>query len=279
MCGPVSIPGGSTIALTPNSVTPSSRADLAEPVTFAEAVEVGDRVAVALDRLPRLFRAHAEHPTPACQTADELTPCPDPRRAEARRRPLRLRAVEGAPRGAREARRARRRDRDLAPPARRSRTSSPGSAAASPSSSAPPTATRSRSATAARPPSGTPPPPAWSASAPLHLSYGEFSAKFAKVTAAAPVPRRPDRGRGRAGRRARAGRRPGADALAWAHNETSTGVVVAGRAPGRRRRRAGADRRHLGRRRAAARRRRRPTPTTSPRRRRSAPTAASGWRC
>ena len=37
-------------------------ADLAESVTFAEAVEVGDRVPVALDRLLRLFHAHAEHP-------------------------------------------------------------------------------------------------------------------------------------------------------------------------------------------------------------------------
>ena len=41
----------------------------------------------------------------------------------------------------------------------------------------------------------------------LHLTYGEFSQKFAKVDGRRAVPRRPDRGRGRARRRARA-RRP-----------------------------------------------------------------------
>jgi phosphoserine aminotransferase len=60
----------------------------------------------------------------------------------------------------------------------------------------------------------------------LHLSYGEFSSKFAKVTAAAPFLAEPvvvetdpgdapePRGDG------------GVDAIAWAHNETSTGVMV-----------------------------------------------------
>ena len=89
------------------------------------------------------------------------------------------------------------------------------------------TATRSRSATAAR-------TAFWDAAAAclvreraLHLAYGEFSSKFAKVTAGAPVPRRPDRRRGRAGRRARSPLAdPGADVIAWAHNETSTGVMV-----------------------------------------------------
>ena len=91
----------------------------------------------------------------------------------------------------------------------------------------------------------------------LHLTYGEFSAKFAKATAGGAVPRRPDPGRGRAGRRAR--RRPPTPAptsIAWAHNETSTGVMVAVERPAGRRRRAGPDRRHLGRRRPAGRRRR-----------------------
>ena len=37
----------------------------------------------------------------------------------------------------------------------------------------------------------------------LHLTYGEFSQKFAKATAGGALPRRPDRGRGRARRRAR----------------------------------------------------------------------------
>ena len=61
----------------------------------------------------------------------------------------------------------------------------------------------------------------------LHLTYGEFSQKFAKATAGGALPRRPDPDRGRAGRRARAGADPDADAIAWAHNETSTGVMVA----------------------------------------------------
>ena len=66
---------------------------------------------------------------------------------------------------------------------------------------------------------------------PLHLSYGEFSSKFAKETAAAtfladqivieaepgdaPEPRAD----------------PAADVIAWAHNETSTGVMVPVRRP------------------------------------------------
>ncbi len=70
-------------------------ADLAESGTFAEAVEVRDRVPCALDRLPCLFEAHAERTLqPALQT-NEFDACPDSRRPQARRRPLRLRAVEG----------------------------------------------------------------------------------------------------------------------------------------------------------------------------------------
>ena len=42
----------------------------------------------------------------------------------------------------------------------------------------------------------------------LHLTYGEFSQKFAKATAAAPFLADPIRGRGRARRRPGAGRRP-----------------------------------------------------------------------
>ena len=42
----------------------------------------------------------------------------------------------------------------------------------------------------------------------LHLIYGEFSQKFAKETATAPVPRGADPGRSRPRRRSRAGRRP-----------------------------------------------------------------------
>jgi phosphoserine aminotransferase len=62
----------------------------------------------------------------------------------------------------------------------------------------------------------------------LHLSYGEFSAKFAACTGGAPFLRPP------AVIAAAAGDAPvppapageGADVIAWAHNETSTGVTV-----------------------------------------------------
>jgi phosphoserine aminotransferase len=60
----------------------------------------------------------------------------------------------------------------------------------------------------------------------LHLSYGEFSSKFAKVTAAAPFLADPvvvesDPGDAPAPRGDAS-----VDAIAWAHNETSTGVMV-----------------------------------------------------
>jgi phosphoserine aminotransferase len=62
----------------------------------------------------------------------------------------------------------------------------------------------------------------------LHLAYGEFSQKFAAVTSGAPFLAEP------AVIRAEPGSAPdpaaidaqGADLLAWAHNETSTGVMV-----------------------------------------------------
>ena len=112
----------------------------------------------------------------------------------------------------------------------------------------------------------------------LHLTYGEFSQKFAKATAAAPFLADPIVVEAEPGDAPDAGRRPGADAFAWAHNETSTGVMVAVRRP------AGAGDALVlidatsgagGLPLDAP----RPTPTTSPRRRPSAPTAASGWRC
>ena len=66
----------------------------------------------------------------------------------------------------------------------------------------------------------------------LHLSYGEFSQKFATVSAEAPFLEEPVVIRAEPGdapdpagigpRAAQAG----ADAVAWAHNETSTGVMV-----------------------------------------------------
>ena len=51
-------------------------ADLAEPVTFAQAVEAGDRVAVALDRLLHLFQAHAGHPILLRPPMTNCNPCP-----------------------------------------------------------------------------------------------------------------------------------------------------------------------------------------------------------
>ena len=88
----------------------------------------------------------------------------------------------------------------------------------------------------------------------LHLSYGEFSAKFAKATAAAPFLADPIVVEAEPGDAPAPTADPAADAIAWAHNETSTGVMVEVAPPRRRRRRAGPDRRHLRRRRPAARR-------------------------
>jgi phosphoserine aminotransferase len=71
----------------------------------------------------------------------------------------------------------------------------------------------------------------------LHLTFGEFSQKFATVTAGAPFLEDPvilaaDPGDAPdpalAGEQAAAG---GADVIAWAHNETSTGVMVPVRRP------------------------------------------------
>jgi phosphoserine aminotransferase len=67
----------------------------------------------------------------------------------------------------------------------------------------------------------------------LHLAYGEFSAKFAQVTTEAPFLDEPVLLRadpGDAPDSALAGplaRESDADVVAWAHNETSTGVMVA----------------------------------------------------
>ncbi len=120
-----------------------------------------------------------------------------------------------------------------------------------------------------------------------HLTYGEFSAKFAdghrrarpssasrSVIAAepgaAPDPAgdRPG-GRGRRRRRRRLGAQRDLDRRDGSRARAPAGAGDA----------LVADRRHLGRGRAAPRRSTRPTPTTSRRRRASAPTAACGWRC
>jgi phosphoserine aminotransferase len=60
----------------------------------------------------------------------------------------------------------------------------------------------------------------------LHLAYGEFSAKFAKATAAAPFLADPIVVEAEPGDAPEPAPDPAADAIAWAHNETSTGVMV-----------------------------------------------------
>jgi phosphoserine aminotransferase len=60
----------------------------------------------------------------------------------------------------------------------------------------------------------------------LHLSYGEFSGKFAGVTAAAPFLDDPIVVEAEPGDAPEPRADPAADVLAWAHNETSTGVMV-----------------------------------------------------
>jgi phosphoserine aminotransferase len=74
----------------------------------------------------------------------------------------------------------------------------------------------------------------------LHLTYGEFSSKFAQGTSEAPFLKDPivitaDAGGAPspedAGAAAAEAADAGVDALAWAHNETSTGVMVPVRRP------------------------------------------------
>ena len=59
-----------------------------------------------------------------------------------------------------------------------------------------------------------------------HLSYGEFSAKFAKVTAGAPFLGEPTVVSAEPGSVAAPVAEAEVDAYAWAHNETSTGVMA-----------------------------------------------------
>jgi phosphoserine aminotransferase len=60
----------------------------------------------------------------------------------------------------------------------------------------------------------------------LNLAYGEFSAKFAKSIAAAPFLADPILAEAEPGDAPEPRADPDADAIAWAHNETSTGVMV-----------------------------------------------------
>jgi phosphoserine aminotransferase len=60
----------------------------------------------------------------------------------------------------------------------------------------------------------------------LHLSYGEFSSKFASCTRAAPFLADPLVIEASPGDAPEPAADPSADVIAWAHNETSTGVMV-----------------------------------------------------
>ena len=60
----------------------------------------------------------------------------------------------------------------------------------------------------------------------LHLTYGEFSSKFSKVAATAPFLESPIVVEADPGDAPEPRSDPAADVLAWAHNETSTGVIV-----------------------------------------------------
>ena len=60
----------------------------------------------------------------------------------------------------------------------------------------------------------------------LHLTYGEFSSKFAKATNAAPFLKDSILVTAEAGDAPAPTADPSADVVAWAHNETSTGVMV-----------------------------------------------------
>ncbi len=60
----------------------------------------------------------------------------------------------------------------------------------------------------------------------LHLAYGEFSSKFAACTRAAPFLKEPIVIEAAPGDAPEPASDPAADVIAWAHNETSTGVMV-----------------------------------------------------
>jgi phosphoserine aminotransferase len=65
----------------------------------------------------------------------------------------------------------------------------------------------------------------------LHLTYGEFSSKFAKATSGAPFLADPILVEAEPGDAPEPTADPTADVVAWAHNETSTGVMVEVRRP------------------------------------------------
>ena len=65
----------------------------------------------------------------------------------------------------------------------------------------------------------------------LHLTYGEFSSKFASAVAANPFVGEPIVIKADAGSAPAPQSDPSVDVIAWAHNETSTGVAVGVRRP------------------------------------------------
>ena len=65
-----------------------------------------------------------------------------------------------------------------------------------------------------------------------HMAYGEFSSKFAKVTAGAPFLADPVVTEADPGDAPDVAGAEGCDVVAWAHNETSTGVMVPVTRPG-----------------------------------------------
>lgn len=65
----------------------------------------------------------------------------------------------------------------------------------------------------------------------LHLTYGEFGSKFASAVAANPFVGDPIIIKAEAGSAPAPQSDPSVDAIAWAHNETSTGVAVAVQRP------------------------------------------------
>src|ERR1700710_1097996 len=65
----------------------------------------------------------------------------------------------------------------------------------------------------------------------LHLTYGEFSSKFASAVANNPFVGDPIVAKGERGSAPEPQAGPSVDVIAWAHNETSTGVAVPVRRP------------------------------------------------
>ncbi len=204
----------------------------------------------------------------------------DPRRPAARRRTLRLWALQGAPGAGRCAgRRRRHRARHVAPPAAGEEPRRLGPRRADRRCSGCPTAGRSCSATAARPCSGTSPRSVSIARPQPAPRVRRVLVEVRRGGRRGAPPRRADR---RQVRHRHPSRRPiaedGIDLYALTHNETSTGVAMQLRRPagtsaddGARRRR-----RHVGSRWPAVGSRPRSTSTTSPRRSASPPTAACG---